>query len=72
MEGTVIVDGSPHTYLHRHYASIALVDRLAAQASLVMLPQPDVVVLLTASGIEVGRRIAGVQHADTHANRALQ
>ena len=61
LPGSLIIDGSPWTYLHRNYSNITAPQRLAVQATLVPLKTPDVVILLTASGIKVGCRIGGVE-----------
>ena len=51
---------------------MTLEERLAAQATVALLKPPDLVIFLTTSGREVGRRVVGEAKADSYAPQALQ
>ena len=55
-EGTVVTDASPWAYYFKHYLLIPPADRAAYLAELAALCLPDLTVVLTCSGWEVGRQ----------------
>ena len=55
-EGTIVTDASPWAYYFKHSLLIPPVDRAAYLAELAALRLPDLTVVLTCSGREVGRR----------------
>ena len=54
--GNVVTDASPWAYYFKHSLLIPPVDRAAYLAELAALRLPDLTVVLTCSGREVGRR----------------
>ena len=55
-EGTIVTDASPWAYYFKHSLLIPPADRAAYLAKLAALRLPDLTVVLTCSGREVGRQ----------------